>query len=94
MSKDKKNIDKSLISVFKTLLTIAIIVTFTFVIMAVITHFSLNYKLETYNFTDSLLFIFNPESSFFKFFEGFILLNVIWILLAVFIKFISKQLIK
>ncbi|NPA45254.1 MAG: hypothetical protein GXO49_06960 [Chlorobi bacterium] len=94
MSKDKKNIDNKLISVFKTVFTISAIALLTYVIMAIITHFSLNYETETYKFSQSLEYVFNTNSAIFKFFLGFVLLNVSWILLAIFINFLKKQIVK
>ncbi len=94
MSKDNKNIENNLITIFKTVFIISFIVILTYVIMAVITHFSLNYKTETYSFSQSLLSIFNTKTAIFKFFTAFILLNIVWISFAILIKFIKKQLIK
>lgn len=94
MSKDNKNIDNNLISVFKTVIIISAITLLTYIIMAIITHFSLNYETETYKFSQSLAYIFNIKSSIFKFFIGFVFLNIIWILLAIFIKFLKKLITK
>ncbi|NPA68241.1 MAG: hypothetical protein GXO50_06490 [Chlorobi bacterium] len=78
-------------SVLKTTLMIFIITVFTYAVMAVITHFSLNYKLPDYNFTDSLMSVFNFNTDIFKFFSGFILINIFWITIAVSINLLLKQ---
>jgi len=94
MSKDSKNIDNNLISIFKTVFVISAIALLTYVIMAIITHFSLNYETETYKFSQSLAYVFNTNSAIFKFFIGFVMLNISWILLAIFINFLKKLIIK
>ncbi len=94
MSKDNKNKEKSLSVVSKTLLYIFIIALITYAAMAVITHFSLNYKTEAYYFTQSLNSIFNTETAMFKFFIAFMVLNICWIIFAVLIQFIKKRFFK
>lgn len=76
--------------IFKTMIMIFIITLFTYIIMAVITDFSLNYKLQNYKFSQSLTLIFDFSSDFFQFFLWFIVLNIIWISAAIFIWFIFK----
>jgi len=82
MSKSKK--------IFKTLFMIFFIALLTYAIMAVITHFSLNYQLPNYKFTQSLISIFDFSTDIFKFFIGFILINIIWITLAILIFYIKN----
>lgn len=91
MSKDNKNKEKRLPEVLKTLVYIFLIALITYAVMAVITHFSLNYKTETYHFTESLKSIFNTDTAMFKFFVGFMILNILWILFAVTIQFLKKR---
>lgn len=76
--------------IFKTLLIILIITLFTYAVMAVITHFSLNYQLPNYKFSQSLQSIYNFNTDMFKFFIGFIIINIVWISAAIFIWFITK----
>jgi hypothetical protein len=90
MSKDKKFPDINLKTVIRTMIIIALIAVLTYATMAVITHFSLNFKLETYKFRDSLLSIFDFETAIFKFFLGFMILNIIWLSLALLIWLIKK----
>lgn len=92
MSKDKKNIENNLIRIFKTIFTILLLAISMYIIMAIITHFSLNYNNENYKFTQSLLSIFNSDTAIFKFFFAFVILNVSWILVAVMINFIKNKL--
>ncbi len=94
MSKDNKNKEKRLPEVFKTLVYIFLIALITYAVMAVITHFSLNYKTETYHFIESLKSIFNTDTAMFKFFVGFMILNILWILFAVTIQFVKKRFFK
>ncbi len=82
MSKSEKTI--------KTLFMIFFIALLTYAMMAVITHFSLNYQLPNYKFTQSLISIFDFSTDIFKFFIGFILINIIWISLAILIFYITK----
>ncbi len=76
--------------IFKTLLMILIITVFTYAVMAVITNFSLNYKLPDYTFSLSLLSVFDINTDIFHFFIGFIILNIIWISAAIIIWLITK----
>ncbi len=82
-----KNTEK----IFKTILMILIITLLTYAVMAVITHFSLNYKLPDYKFSQSLISITDFNTDFFTFFIGFIFVNIIWISFALLIFFIKKQ---
>ncbi len=63
----------------------------TYAIMAVITHFSLNYEAESYEFNQSLQSIFDTETDMFKFFAGFVVIYVVWILSAVILQYIKKS---
>ncbi len=94
MSKDNKNKEKRMTEVFKTLLYIFLIALITYAVMAVITHFSLNFETETYRFRESLLSVFNSKTAIFKFFLSFMILNIIWILFAVSFRFIKKRFFK
>lgn len=76
---------------FETLTIIFLIVIATYSIMAIITHFSLNYKFDDYKLTDSILSIFDRETAIFKFFIGFIILIISWILSAMLIKYIKDK---
>ena len=76
--------------IFKTLLMILIITLLTYAVMSVITHFSLNYQLPEYTFSQSLLSVFDFSTDIFKFFFGFILINIIWISMALLIFYIKK----
>ena len=89
MSKDNKNTFKKYFA-FKTMITIAFIAFLTYAVMAVITHFSLNLNTENYSFSKSLASIFNTNTAIFKFFIYFMILNVIWISIAVSIFKIKK----
>lgn len=90
MSKDSKNTVKKFISILRTILIIALIAIAAYSIMAVITHFSLNFELENYKFKDSILSIFNTETAIFKFFIGFMILNIVWLIIAVSIYSVKK----
>ena len=94
MSKDNKNTDKKFIAILKTILSISVIAIITYAIMAVITHFSLNFELENYSFRQSLISIFNTDTAIFKFFTGFMILNIIWLSFAVIIHLIKKSIVK
>ena len=94
MSKDNKNTRKSLTKILKTLIVIAIIALITYSIMAVINHFSLNFETENYKFNKSLMSIFDYETAIFKFFIGFMILNISWLFISVSIFFFNKLLIK
>lgn len=94
MSKDNKNIEKRLTVVLKTLVYIFFIALITYAVMAVITHFSLNFGTESYQFSQSLNSIFNTQTAIFNFFLSFIIMNIVWILLAVCIHFIKKRFFK
>jgi|GEM_PF-2734306 hypothetical protein len=91
MSKDKKNTDIHFTVILKTVFIILIITFFTYSIMAVITHFSLNYKSENYLFIDSIKSVFDTTTAIFKFFAAFILLNIVWVTVAIFIRFIKNK---
>jgi len=82
-----KNAEKT----FKTLFMILIITLLTYAVMAVITHFSLNYQLPDYKFSQSLLSIIDFDTDIFMFFIGFIIINIVWTAFALFIFFIKKQ---
>ena len=90
MSKDKKNSEKNLRTIVRTMLIIACIAVLTYAIMAVITHFSLNFEFENYKFKESLLSIFDFDTAIFKFFIGFMIINIIWLSVAVIIFLIKK----
>lgn len=90
MSKDNKNTENNLIKVLKTLIVIAIIAVITYAVMAVITHFSLNFESENYKFYTSIKSIFDFETAIFKFFKGFMILNISWIFISVSIFFFKK----
>lgn len=94
MSKDKKNTQTTFPAIAKTLAVIAVIIIATYSIMAVITHFSLNFETENYKFTDSLLSVFNTETAIFKFFTIFMIMNVAWLSIALLVYFIKKMIIK
>jgi len=98
MTKEIKNIKRTTILrmsiIFKTLGMILLIALIMYSVMAVITHFSLNYETDGYQFFQSLSYIFNIETAIFRFFAAFMLLNMGWIFLAVSINFIQKQFIK
>lgn len=76
---------------FKAFLFISLTVLLTYCAMAVITHFSLNYMSPDYKFSNSLNSIFNTKTAIFKFFAGFVIIYLIWILSAVFIKYIRRN---
>ena len=94
MSKDNKNTDKKFIAILKTILSISFIAIITYAIMAIITHFSLNFKLENYKFKESLISIIDIDTAIFKFFIGFMILNIIWLSFAVIIHMIKKTIFK
>jgi len=94
MSKDNKNKENKMSKVVKTLLYILLIAIITYAVMAVITHFSLNFETETYKFKKSIDSIFDTSTAIFKFFSAFMLLNISWIIIAVSIYFIKKKFIK
>jgi len=66
---------------------ITVITIITYVVMAVITHFSLHYKFPEYKFSQSLKSVFDFNTDFFKFFLWFILINIVWISVAVLLNF-------
>jgi len=84
---DNINYNKYLKAFFYITLTIIV----TYATMAVITHFSLNYTSPDYKFLQSLKSIFDTKTAVFKFFGTFLIINVIWILSAVFIKYIRRN---
>ena len=94
MSKDNNNTENNLVKVLKTLIVITIIALITYAIMAVITHFSLNFETEKYKFYFSLKSIFDTETAIFKFFTGFMILNILWLLISVSIFFLKKLILK
>lgn len=94
MSKDNNNTENNLVKVLKTLIIITIIALITYAIMAVITHFSLNFETEEYIFFLSLKSIFDTETAIFKFFTGFMILNILWLLISVSIFFLKKFILK
>lgn len=94
MSKDSKNTVNKFTSILRTMIIIALIAFSTYAIMAVITHFSLNFELRDYKFKDSLLSIFNTETAIFKFFLGFMILNFVWLSIALLIYSVKKTLSK
>ena len=94
MSKDSKNTVNKFTSIIRTMIIMALIAIATYAIMAVITHFSLNFEFENYKFKDSLLSIFNTETAIFKFFLGFMILNIIWLSIALLIHSVKKTLFK
>jgi len=79
----------------KTLLMITIISLLTYAVMAVITHFSLNYQLPEYKFYQSLQSIFDTKTDIFIFFIGFIIINIVWIssalIIRLFIKYFKRK---
>ncbi len=94
MSKDNKNTRKNLVKILKTLAAIALIAIITYSIMAIITHFSLNFESENYKFNTSLKSIFDTETAIYKFFFGFMILNISWLFISVSIFFLKKLIIK
>ena len=94
MSKDNKNTDKKFITILKTIVSISIIAILTYALMAIITHFSLNFELENYKFKESLISIIDIDTAIFKFFIGFMILNIIWLSFAVIIHMIKKTIFK
>ncbi|MCF6365598.1 MAG: hypothetical protein L3J35_05285 [Bacteroidales bacterium] len=94
MSKDNKNKENKMPAVLKTLLSIFLIALITYAVMAIITHFSLNFETETYKFKKSIDSIFNTSTAIFKFFTVFMLVNISWIIIAVLIHYIKRIFIK
>lgn len=92
MSKDNKNTDKNFFAV-KTIVTIIIIAFVTYAIMAVINHFSLNFEFENYAFKNSLVSIFDTDTAIFKFFMYFMILNFVWISIALSIRLINRSIV-
>jgi len=90
MSKDNINMNKSILTILKTLLIILGIALLMYAIMAIITHFSLNYEMENYTFSQSLNYIFNTKTAIFKFFIAFMVLNIVWVSIAISINFFKK----
>lgn len=94
MSKDSKNTANKFTRILRTMIIIVLIAIAAYAIMAVITHFSLNFELENYKFKDSLLSIFDSGTAIFKFFLGFMILNIVWISIAVLFYTVKKTLFK
>ena len=94
MSKDNKNTENHYVKVLKTLSIIAVIALITYAIMAIITHFSLNFESDNYKFNSSIISVFDTETAIFKFFIGFMILNISWLAVSVSIFFIKKLIIK
>ncbi len=92
MSKDNKNKEKFIFTVLKTLVIMLLITLLTYSVMSVITHFSLFYGIKDYSFKQSVNYIFNTNSSIFMFFSRFLIINILWISIAVFINYIKKLL--
>lgn len=90
MSKDNINMNKSILTILKTLLIILGIALLMYAIMAIITHFSLNYETENYTFSQSLNYIFNTKTAIFNFFIAFMVLNIVWVSIAISINFFKK----
>jgi len=91
MSKDSKNTENSFPIVVKTLIIMALIAVMTYALMAVITHFSLHFESDNYLFSESLKSVFDTKTAIFKFFVVFMILNIVWLSLAVSIYYIKKQ---
>ncbi len=79
---------KSLIIYIKSISYIFIISLITYIVMAVITHFSINNSHPEYSYTDSLRALTDTSTPIFKFVIGFGLLALSMILIAVTVKFI------
>lgn len=73
----------SLKRVIKTIAAMLIIAIITYVIMAIITHFSLNYLTENYKFYQSIVSVFDTDTAIFKFFIGFVVLCVSTVVIAI-----------
>ncbi len=76
--------------VVKTITAMIIISIITYVVMAIITHFSLNYLSDNYKFHQSIVSVFDFKTAIFKFFGGFIILCTSTVVIAVSIKFYSS----
>lgn len=63
----------------------------TYAVMAVITHFSLNYLQEDYYFSQSLAAIFDTDTAMFKFFRAFMLLEGGFVSLTILVKLIKEK---
>ncbi len=90
----EKNIKERKITfekIFLTVIIMSFITVATYVIMAVITHFSLNYLTDNYNFLQSLISVFDISTAIFKFFSAFMIMFVATIFIAIFIKLAKKQ---
>lgn len=77
--------------VVKVVIYIILISLATYAVMAVITHFSLNYLNGDYRFVQSLKAVFDTETAMFKFFRAFALLESGFIILALFTKLIKDK---
>ena len=73
-------------TIVKVILYIIFITIATYVIMAIITHFSLNNTVEKYQFLHSLISVFDTDTAIFNFFKIFIFIESGFIILAILIK--------
>ncbi len=91
MYHEKKSVPVSFEKVIKVVLYIIFISLATYAIMAVITHFSLNYLNKNYTFSQSLISIFDTKTAMFKFFRAFAYVEGGFVILALIIKLIKDK---
>ncbi|MEA2042172.1 MAG: hypothetical protein U9N85_06420 [Bacteroidota bacterium] len=72
------------------LLYISIITLLTYAVMAVITHFSLNYSIQNYSFTDSLKSVTDTNTAMFKFFFLFVKVEAGFTAISLFVWQVKK----
>lgn len=79
------------IKVVSTLSIMLLITISAYVIMAIITHFSLNYLAENYRFSQSLISVFDTETAIFNFFFVFVIMCVTTVLTAISVKIAKEE---
>lgn len=89
--KENKNQELSFEMVIRIMVYIILTALGTYAVMAVITHFSLNYLSPGYSFSDSLYSVLDTNTPIFKFVIGFGILSLATVFVAVFIKLIKEK---
>ncbi len=85
---EKKTIKFISKNIFKIFLVFAV----SYIIMAVITHFSLNYLGNEYRFGQSLTAVFDTNTAIFEFFRAFVILVVTVVITALFVRKLKDKL--